>query len=399
MNRLLWLCLGICRVRLVGGSVHWVLNSLSQRRIPFWEPEWLDELTVELQIFPRDLEAVKKVAEQRQCELLQVRELGLRKLLRSIIKRWALVMMAAICLLSLWMVPKLLLFYEVTGNETVPDDKILRALEELGIGVGIYGPEINPRWIKDHVLNLIPELQWITVTQNGCRATVVVRERPETPGTLDRKGYAHVFASRAGLITQQRIFAGQPMKQVGDIVTEGEMLVSGLVDLERVFVMEYAQAEIFARTWRKTTAVTPDTCWNKTPTGQVQRCVWLEIGCQRIKIFGNSGISTTGCDKMIHRKILSLPDGLTLPVSILIETVIPWSAEAVRVESEAAISMLDAYVRQRAAEDMIAGEIRWMEYDLEQTDGAYRMDCTLECYEMIAETVEAKWNEEDFADD
>ena len=102
---------------------------------------------------------------------------------------------------------------------------------------------------------------------------------------------------------------------------------------------------------------------------------------------------------MIHRKILSLPDGLTLPVSILIETVIPWSAEAVRVESEAAISMLDAYVRQRAAEDMIAGEIRWMEYDLEQTDGAYRMDCTLECYEMIAETVEAKWNEEDFADD
>ena len=48
---------------------------------------------------------------------------------------------------------------------------------------------------------------------------------------------------------------------------------------------------------------------------------------------------------------------------------------------------------------MIAGEILQRRMTLQNKDGCYRMASVLECHEMIARTVEAKWNEKDFLDD
>lgn len=379
--------------------MQWLINCLSRERIPFWDLEWVDPLTVRFRIFPRDLQAVTAFAEQEQCHLQSASRMGILYTCAGLLRRiglWSMILMTGISLCAL---PKFLLFYEVVGNETIDDSAILRELENLGIGVGTYGPDIKPRWIKDHILNTLPELQWITVTQNGCRATVVVRERPKTPQTLDRKGYAHVFATQSGMITSQQILAGQPLKQVGDFVLEGEMLVSGLVDLERVFTMEYAQAEIYARTWRKKTVVTPDTVLQTTSADRMLRCIWLEIGKKRIKIFGNSGISTAACDKMINRKILSLPDGLTLPISILTETFVPWMAEEKVVDPSEAALRLQACTEEQVCADIVAGSILSHSVDFSEDVGCYRLCSVLECQEMIAETVEAKWNKEDFIDD
>ena len=399
MNRLLWFLLGYGIVNICGASPQWVLNTLTARRIPFWDLQWDDPLEVRICVFRRDLAAVERAAADSQCNVVRTTEVGCRKSLRRLLQRPVLLLAMLFTVVSLWIVPKFLLFYEVSGNDTVPEQQILRELERLGVGFGTFGPDIKPRWIKDHMLNAIEQLQWITVTQNGCKAQIIVRERPQTPETVDRKGYAHVVAAQSGLVERMSVLSGQPMVQPGEFVLEGDVLVSGLVDAERVFLMEYAQAEVFARTWRKTTVKVPQSALEKNRTGEEFCSIWLEIGNRRIKIFGNSGISTATCDKMISREILTLPDGSVLPVSLLVERLRPWQGSAVVLDREAASAMLTQRVEQTLLQQMQAGEILSHQVQLHRQDGCFVLISVAECREMIARTVEAKWSEEDFADD
>ena len=120
---------------------------------------------------------------------------------------------------------------------------------------------------------------------------------------------------------------------------------------------------------------------------------------ERIKIFGNSGISTSACDKMIKRKILSLPGDLELPVSLLVETFHVCELQAVETEPELARMFMEQYAEEAAQFSMQAGEILQHDTSLVLKEDRFCLTSVLECHEMIAETVEAKWNEEDFQHD
>ncbi len=93
------------------------------------------------------------------------------------------------------------------------------------------------------MLRRIPELQWLTVTQNGMCAEVVVRERPEREPVLDRKTPQNVVASRAGVITEVLCFDGNCLVSPGQAVESGQLLVSAYTDLEFKTQVSAARAE------------------------------------------------------------------------------------------------------------------------------------------------------------
>ena len=241
-----WL-LGEATLSLTGADPAWALNRLAAERVPFWAIEWEDAFTVQITVPRSQVRRAISAIEGAMCQAKVLSRRGLPGRVRQILHR------------------------------PVPEEQILRALSDLGVGFGTFGPDIKPLWIKNHILNEIPELQWITVTQNGCCAQVVVRERVEQPQTENQKGYGHVVATQSGLVTEMSVLSGQALCQVGDTVLAGERLVSGLVDLERTYTLTQAKAEIYARTWRKGEVVTPSAYLQKTPTGDTFHCLWLEV--------------------------------------------------------------------------------------------------------------------------
>ena len=399
MNKLLWYVLGYEIMEISGGSPQWAINALTHSRIPFWNMQWLDAFTVQICIFQRDADQAAEIIRSKMCETKRLRTRSLFRACSGLFHRPLLLLLTTLSVVVVLLLPKFLWFYEVTGNETVPDAQILRELDQIGVGLGTYGPNIHPKWIKDHMLEALPQLEWLTVTQNGCKAQVVVRERPPAPKTLQRRECANVIATKDGLITEQSVLAGQALHKVGDIVLRGEKLVSGIVDLETRFIVQYAQADIFARTWLQIAVKTPAFCLQKRQTEGRTHSIWLEVGNKRIKIFGNSGISYDACDKMVNRKLLSLPGNHKLPVAVVLETYIPCQLSEMRMDAQWTREMMEHYICQRVKDGMQAGEILETQLQFSDCDRYFLLKGTVECQEMIAETVEAKWNEEDFKHD
>ena len=391
--------MGYSVLKIRGAAPASALNALVKAGIAFWNVEWIDVLTLQITVFSKTVHNAEKAITSAMCDVEQLRDVRLKQHFGHFLDRRMLVLFLCICIIVSIMLPRYVLFYEVIGNEKIPSEQILRELYKTGVGFGTYGPSIRPHWVKNRLLYQLPDLQWVTITQNGCRASVIVRERNKTPVTETKKGYANVIATQSGIITKQSVMAGQAQFKVGDTVQKGDVLVSGIVDLERIYVIENAKAEIFARTWRKKQVCTPVSCAGKSMCDIEKHCVWLIFGDKRIKIFGNSGISHSSCDKMITKLDLALPDGLCLPLSIQIETFSLYREQVRILNALSAEKMLETYIISETTGDMQAGEILQSQSHFRQINGLYTLNETLECHEMIAETIPAKWKNEELLHD
>jgi len=397
MNKLYRYIRGYATASLCGVALDVVLNGLAREKIAFWDVAWLDSFNVKVSVFCADVNRVSEIAEANMCATDAIAICGFKKYSGSVLRRPVLIFGMLLALIVVLYAQNFLLFYSVSGNVEIPSEHILQKLEEIGIGFGTYGPDVKPKWIKDHLLNELPQLQWITVTQNGSLAQVVVRERPETPTISNKKGYANIIAGYDGIITSQSVLSGQAVKKVGDPVVEGEMLVSGVIDHEIKYSVVYAKAEIFARTWRNEKVVTPEKCLVKHYIDEEAVCVWIELGKKRIKIFGNSGISYTGCDKMIDKINITLPGGYQLPLSVCVEHFVSYEEKGMTVDLQQAQLVLGTSAVNNIMQQMRAGEILSESSVMTCADGRYQLDVQFECHEMIARTAEGKWNVEDFA--
>lgn len=389
MWRLIWFFAGWHRIRVTGASPQWILGAMAKRRVAFRDFRKTDDFTAELVIPRRALPAACGAARKAMCELTVSASGGAPVLLAGLRKRPAFPVMLAVTALLAFACTRFVWFYEVSGNVRVPSQKILRELRELGVGFGTYGPSIEPQHLKNHMLCRIPELSWLTVTQNGGCAVVTVRERPADEPVNDRRTARNVLASRGGVLTRVSVLDGNALCKPGDIVQEGQLLVSAYTDWGYKTQVSGALAEIYAQTSRKSCTLLPEKTLRKVYTGGQSRSVCLILGQKRWKLCGKSGFFDGECDTMTTMHVWTLPGGFSFPAAIEITTRSDYDTVEAAVDPEAAREQMECLVKARTGEDMIAGTIEQARFTMQQCGGAYRLYASLRCEEMIARMVDA----------
>lgn len=389
MWRIIWFFMGYCRVRISGASPEWALNKLSQARIAFRDMKKIDDFTIELLLPVKDITRAQATCVRAMCELVEVKRYGFHCVFGGLLRRPVFLILLLLAALAAIIVPKFVFFYTVTGNERVPEQLILRTLDELGVGVGTYGPSIKPQAVKNKILCRIPELKWITIQQSGMCATVVVREREPSEVVYERKTPRNVVATHAGTLTRVSVLAGNSLCKVGDSVIQGQLLVSAYTDLGYKTQVSSALAEIYAKTWRKSKTVTPATELQKQYTDKTHRQISLRFGSRRVTLFG-CGVNAADCDKQTIYHQFTLPGGIYLPVGIEITQISDYDTIEKEVDEAQAQTLLRACAARQEMQDMIAGEILDENLVYACDGGVYTQYAQFTCEEMIARSVDAE---------
>lgn len=311
---------GQVRIRVESQFPERVLNLCGARDLAFWDLEWESATAFTCRLSRRDWHALRQAAEHLDCTLTVVGREGAPYFLFRFRHRQALVTGLVACAMGLFLGSFFIWDFAVEGNETVPTERILRALDKYGVGLGSFGLSLDGEDIRNHVLLDIPELSWITVNVSGCRANVQVRERVEPPELVNGRVPANVVARRAGLVLEVQDLDGVAAVLPGTAVTEGQLLISGVEDTETFGARVLAgMGEVRARTWYSLTTEVPLTGLEKQYTGREKTGVALIFGTHRIKFFSNSSIEGEKYDKITNRYPLTLLD-VPLPVTVVTET-------------------------------------------------------------------------------
>lgn len=378
---------GQVRIRAECAFPERVLNLCGAQDLAFWDLEWESPTAFTCRLSRRDWKRLREAGRNLDCTFDLVGLEGAPYFLLRFRHRQALLIGLVGCALGLFLGSFFIWDFQVEGNETVPTERILRALEKNGVGLGTFGLSLDGEDIRNHVLLDVPELSWIAVNVSGCRAEVQVRERTVPPAMVDRREPCNLVARRAGLVKKVQTIGGVSCVIPGSAVTEGQILISGVEDTGTVGARVLAGlGKVEARTWYGLTASMPLTVPEKRYTGREKTGVSLIFGSRRIKFFSNSSIEGAEYDKITNRYPLNLL-GVPLPVTVVVEQwrfyeAVPRVQSAAQAE-QAAEAILTAQLREMVEP---YGEVKSTLCSARQKGDALIVTLSAECLEEIGET-------------
>lgn len=381
---------GTITLRITGACPEEFLMRLVRCDVRFRDYRKEDELTATLVIPAEKISVARAAAKKTMCQI-EVAEVsglipGIRAMgLRILMPIWLLLLTFAVFWLQGHM-----LFFEIEGNSTLPDRVILEALEQCGVGFFMPEEQVNLNLLKNQMISRLPQLSFLTINHRGAIAQVVVREREEKPILAESAAPANILASKDGLITSVTATGGTAMIRPGDFVTKGQLMISGVTNLDKTLMVSRAEGEVYARTWNALDAVIADELTYKQRTGRETRVFAVTFGKKKINFYKTSGISYGNYDKMTTEKPLTLPGGYTLPVCLTITVFREYTVSAQPVEQTQVQPLLEQCVRQQLLGTMTAGKIQSMSAAVRREKGCYRLMGTAECQEEIGTVAEIK---------
>ncbi len=395
MQRILDKTKAVVDITITGAYPEDFINRLAADCIPFWGLEKKDALTWDVSMFASDYKTIRKTAKRSMCRTHIRAKRGLPFRIKRMRKRRVLIAGTAAAVLAALILPLFVWTFEVEGNTDVSDREIIRALDEIGIDVGTFGYSINPVLTETKMLLKIPQLSYLTINVKGGKATVVVREDIPAPEVLDETVVTDLVATETGVITKMEILRGKSLVDEGQTVLKGEKLVTGIIEHyanDTLFTVQTVRSlgEVYARTWKKLTAMMPLEYVQKEPTGEEKTKYSLIIGSKRINFYIDSGNSYDKCDKIIETDYLTLAGGIQFPIALEKITEKAWEPAAASMDQQQAEKLLQNYLSASVKSQLLGGQIMKTEFETDVSDGLITVSAVCECEQQIATEVMAQ---------
>ncbi len=373
---------GMLEVELTSADAARGMTEINSLGIPVFNVRTDGDLTICFQILHRDYKRILKYTERHGDRLEIIKKDGIYWKIRRVFQRpvfiWGII---GILLLTLY-IPQKVFFIQVEGNKTIPSRQIVSAAQECGICFGANRREVRSEQMKNALLSSIPQLQWAGVNTRGCVAVITVKERAVTETEQEPVGVSNIVAIRDGVVLSCTVTQGTAVCSVGQAVHAGQVLVSGYTDCGLMIKATRADGEVYAKTRRNLTAVTPLEYTVRTGKQTEHTKYSLIIGKKQIKFGKDSRIYDASCAKIYKEYCITLPGAFRLPVSIVKETIFSSDTETQISDEEETDGLMDfasAYLKSQ----MIAGIITDQVQTAESVDGVSILRGEYACTELI----------------
>ncbi len=176
---------------------------------------------------------------------------------------------------------------DINGCVAIPEEELRAQLAELGVKPGVLAGKIDARTLQQQLRLADGRIAWIAINIVGSTAQIELRERDIPPEPIDPdERVGNVVAACDGQIRYMEVYEGQSVVKIGDTVSAGDIIVSGIMEDQygnRQF--KYARARVLAHTYEDHDVAVPLKQPQWVPTGETKTKSYLEWGAVRIPMF------------------------------------------------------------------------------------------------------------------
>lgn len=239
---------GTVRFAIRDGFLERFINLCAQNRVPIWDGRREGNRYTACTTLSGS-RRLPELAQKAGVILEPVRPGGAPVLLRRYRKRTGLFAGAALVAVGLMILGCFIWQVDIQGLQTIPEEEVRDALEELGVRRGALRRDIDARQVERMLMIRLDKAAWVAVNLRGSSAVVEILERVVPPERVDDRIPHNVVAAKPGFITYLEVYNGQPTVKVGDSVDAGEILVSGIMeDKKGRNRTVHARAKVMAQT-------------------------------------------------------------------------------------------------------------------------------------------------------
>ena len=206
----------------------------------------------------------------------------------------------------------------IEGNDTLPSEDIVLAIEDAGLGVGSRWDKLDTEGVEAALLSSGTEIAWVQINRVGTVAYVIVKERaPTGSDAAPPYEFSNIVASCDGVIEEITVTEGTAAVKSGDVVRRGQLLISGVVESERGSYFTAAEGRVIAHTAGKITAEAKrDEVESITAEDGVES-IYLRVLDININIFKKYGNSDSECVIIEDEEDCLYILGRKIPISVV----------------------------------------------------------------------------------
>ena len=275
----------------------------------------------------------------------------------------------------------------ITGETSVSEDEVLAVLRDHGVYIGAYIPNVDTVSAEMRLVIALDELSSASINLRGTVAEVIIRE--EKPKELPSySSPSNLVASRDGMIETIEITGGIPTVKRGQIVKEGQLLVSGVIDSQAVgYRLVRSRGNVYAKTTFQYQVSVPLKYDEKSFTGNQKTQKSLIFFTKTINLFSNNEIYFEKYDTIEEEKRVCLFGKIELPIFIRKTTYEEYEFKSVELTEEQAKDKAYRAILKQSEDELKDAQIlnRYVSSELNQNE--FRLNCDVECIADIAKEV------------
>lgn len=282
--------------------------------------------------YPKDYCSVAREGKNSGCKIKVIERRGLPFWRHRYRFRWGLLIGAIMALILLFCSTFFVWSIDVNGNLLLKDDDILKASSDQGLHEGALRFSFNTRDIEYALMEQFPEIAWVSINRSGTHYDIEISESTPKPQIQNNNTPCNVVSKSDAVIREVEAYNGTAMVAPGDVVSQNQLLVSGVKEFENSEVVHYthASAKIIGETQKTLDYQLPLSISVPKKTGEIKekkrmRMFGFEIPLSIFKTPENFSDCHTET-KQIHFLGFSLP--------IYVQTTYYELTEEVKIEND-----------------------------------------------------------------
>ena len=240
--------------------------------------------------------------------------------------------------------------------------------------------------LHNEILLKNKEISWLSINLDGSVATVLIKETKSTD--LENDYYSNVVAKCDAQIVEIRVKNGEKVIKINDVVKEGELLISGIIDSQSLGVRyEKASGEVFARTNNKISVAFPYKGKEKVYTGRTYNQYKVKIFSKVINFSRKNNKNLELCDKIEKSRQIVLFGKYELPIFIETVKYTEYELKDKIYSKEEAVDL--AFTQLKNELDALLNDAELISRSVETSfdENGFYIVCKVECIENIAKEV------------
>lgn len=223
---------GYLRIRITGYSPERFLNLCKSKDIAIWDLEATSngyEMFMQVSGFRK----LKPILKKTSTKVTILNRFGLPFFFHKHRKRKVFFAGIVLSMILIYTMTFFIWKIDFNGNHSITDEVLLEYLESQNIYHGMYKRRVDCEQMAKDIRQAFDEIIWVSVSTDGTCLFVDVKENTDTfqANNLAEETASDLVADKAGKIVYMITRNGVPQVKVGDEVKQGDILVSGTVEV------------------------------------------------------------------------------------------------------------------------------------------------------------------------
>lgn len=369
---------GYLTIRIGGECAERLLNRAMANKINIWNLRYKNGY-IYGNILINNFLKLHKIRSGIKCRVSILEKHGLVFILKKYKNRLGLVVGLSLFFSILFFLSNFIWIINVEGNSNISTAKIISSCKKIGIFEGVFKNKVNNKYDAQRLLLTQEGVAWCSLNIEGCVLTVNLSETAISD-KKNRETPMNLKAKFDGKIKTVDVSYGDVVVKVGDIVSRGDLLVSGIIENSSYTSLVHSSGIIIAETQRVFSSKGDFVQTIEKETGKKIRRYTLEFFGVKIPLYFGNIKNTHKYTKEIRYLTLF---GSRIPIKIACEDYIITEKLKVRYDENTLQRLLfDDIKKQTDAFDFI--DIVERDKELIHTDTGILLKITYICQENIA---------------